>query len=138
MSAPKPAGGYRFEGTVVLVPARVAAWLARHTDLKKVRVAARGTDPELYAVLHDLYVAGLEWRTSATGSGEVAHPEEAAPSKWVSTTQAAELVGISSRAVRLAVAEQRLPAQQVAGRWRIAREDVEQYKAARAQAGRGS
>lgn len=138
MNAPKPAGGYRFEGTVVLVPARVAAWLARYTELSKVRIASRGTDPEVYAVLHDLHRAALEWRTSSTGSPRAAIAEEAAPLSWVGTTQAAQLLGITPRAVRLAIAETRLPARQIAGRWRIAREDIVQYKAARAQTGRNS
>lgn len=139
MGEPKPPGAYLHgdgPACVVIVPARVAAWLATRTNLRNVRISARGTDPEVYAVLHDLHRAALAWRTSAAGSVDAPVPEEPRPSEWGSTTQAAGLLGITDRAVRLAVREGRLPAQQVAGRWRVTREDVEHYRAARAAAGR--
>lgn len=117
---------------IVIVPARVASWLATRTRLSEVRISARGTDPEVYAVLAALHRAALAWRTSVTGSENPPHPEAPAQSKWMSTTQAGGLLGITDRAVRLAITEDRLPAQQVAGRWRITREDVEHYRAARA------
>lgn len=135
MGEAKPPGAYRHgeaASCIVIVPARVAAWLATRTDLKSVRISARGADPEVYAVLHDLHRAALEWRASVTGSAAAPEPEVGAPSKWVSTTKAADLLGITDRAVRLAISERRLPAQQVDGRWRIDREDVEHYRAARA------
>jgi len=117
---------------IVIVPARVAAWLDTRTRLSEVRISARGTDPEVYAVLAALHRGAIAWRTSVTGSENPPHPEVLALSKWMSTTQAGGLLGITDRAVRLAIAEDRLPAQQVAGRWRITREDVEHYRAARA------
>ena len=117
---------------IVIVPARVASWLATRTRLSEVRISARGADPEVYAVLAALHRAALAWRTSVTGSENPPHPEVRALSEWMSTTQAGGLLGITDRAVRLAIAEDRLPAQQVAGRWRITREDVEHYRAARA------
>lgn len=134
MSAAKPPGGYRFganSDAVVLVPARIAAWLTANTGLSKVRVTARGTDPELYAVLHDLYVAALEWRASVTGSTSPPEPEATALSKWMTTTEVAGQLNITDRAVRLAIAEGRLKAEQTEGRWRIARENFEHYRQAR-------
>jgi excisionase family DNA binding protein len=50
----------------------------------------------------------------------------------MSTTQAAHLLGITDRGVRSAIAAERLAAQRVDGRWQVAREDVEHYRAARA------
>ena len=116
---------------IVIVPARVAAWLATRTRLSEVRISARGTDPEVYAVLAALHRGALGWRASVTGSEAPPPPEVPSPSRWMSTTQASGLLGITDRAVRLAISEGRLPAQQVAGRWRITREDVEHYRAAR-------
>ena len=135
MGEQRPLGGYRFgdgRDAFVIVPARVAAWLARHTDLSTVRVSARGTDPEVYGVLHDLHAAALTWRSSATGSEQAPEPEATTRSSWLSTTQAAGQLGITDRAVRLAIRQGRLPAEQVDGRWRISKEDVEHYRAARA------
>jgi excisionase family DNA binding protein len=119
-------------GEVVVVPARVAAWLGRHAQLDRLRTQIRGADAEVDSVLVALAVAGAYWRTSATGSACAPEAEVGALSPWVSTTQAADLLGIGSRAVRLAIAETRLPAERVDGRWRIAREDIEHYRAARA------
>jgi excisionase family DNA binding protein len=122
------------DGPVVVVPARVAAWLCQRAQLDRIRADIRGLDPEVDSVLVALTVAAMQWRTSATGSTQAPEPEAAAQSPWVSSTQAADLLGITARAVRLAIGEQRLPAEQVDGRWRIAREDVEHYRASRSAA----
>ncbi len=45
---------------------------------------------------------------------------------------AADILYITDRAVRLAIAEKRLPATQVNGRYRIAREDIQHFAAAKA------
>ncbi|MDP9442939.1 MAG: helix-turn-helix domain-containing protein [Actinomycetota bacterium] len=119
-------------GEVVVVPARVAAWLTRYAGLERLRAEVRGADAEVDSVLVALALAAFAWRSSATGSGLASAPEVAAPCAWMSTTQAARLLGITDRGVRLAIAAERLPAQWVDGRWRVAREDVEHYRAARA------
>lgn len=135
VSAPRYRGPEQYVhggGAVVVVPARVASWLLRHAQLDRVRAEVRGADPEVDAVLVALTVSGLHWRTAATGSDVAPEPEVGAPSQWMSTTQASDSLGITDRAVRLAIRDQRLPAEQVGGRWRISREDVEHYRAARA------
>lgn len=120
-------------GPAVMVPARVAAWLDVHAKLSSLRVRTRGSDSEVDAVLVALRVAALEWRTSATGSEVEPEPEvRRESSQWLSTGQAAGLLGMSARGVRLAISEGRLEAQQVAGRYRISRANVEHYRAARA------
>jgi excisionase family DNA binding protein len=103
----------------------------RYGGLERLRTEVRGNDGEVDSVLVALAVAAHHWRASATGSTVAPEPEVAARSAWVSTTQAADLLDISSRAVRLAIDEQRLPAERVDGRWRIAREEVEHYRAGR-------
>lgn len=116
---------------IVIVPARVAAWIASRTELRGARISARGDDPEVYAVLAALHRAALTWRTSATGSPTPPPPEVTTPSKWMSTSQAAQRLGVTDRAIRNAISSGRLPAQSVDGRWRITREDIEHYRAAR-------
>lgn len=134
MGEAKPPGAYLHgdgPACIVIVPARIANWLATRTNLSEVRINSRGTDPEVYAVLAALHRAGLAWRTSATGSSAPAEPEAATPSKWMSTTQAALQLGVTDRAIRLAIGQHRLPAENLDGRWRITREDLEHYRAAR-------
>ena len=120
------------EGPVVMVPARIAAVLERHADLTGLRVRTRGVDPEASAVLEALRFAALAWRGSATGTEDDTTPEPAATLKWLSTRQAADLLGIGPRAVVKAIAEGRLPSTKVGDRHRVSREDVEHYRAARA------
>nr|WP_254451152.1 excisionase family DNA-binding protein [Aeromicrobium stalagmiti] len=50
----------------------------------------------------------------------------------MSTGQVASQLGITDRAVRLAIARSALKATEVGGRYRITREDMEHYRAARA------
>lgn len=135
MSEAKPPAAYLHgdgPDAVVIVPARVAAWLATRTNLSKVRISARGTDPEVYAVLAALHRGGLQWQTRASGSEQRKEPEATPPSKWVSTSKAADLLGITDRAVRLAIEEHRLPAEKHGRAWRIARTDIEHYRATQA------
>ncbi len=117
-------------GDIVVLPARVAAWLAHHVRLQELRTRFRGADAEVDAVLVAITLAALHWRTSGTGS-ETATKPEVGPG-WLSSDRAGSLLGISSRAVRLAIAEGRLEADLVDGRWRITREAFDKFKAARA------
>jgi hypothetical protein len=91
-------------GSVVVVPARVAAWLDNH-GLSGLRVNAREADPEVDAILAALHLASLSWRTSVSAepASEVAGTRaEAAPRlTWMNSNQAADRLGITSRGVRL-------------------------------------
>ncbi|WP_157417546.1 helix-turn-helix domain-containing protein [Nocardioides sp. Iso805N] len=121
------------DGPAVLVPARIAAILERHADLTALRVRTRGVDPEASAVLEALRVAAMTWRGSATGTEGAPKPEPAQDSnQWLSTGEAADLAGVTSRAIRKAIEGGRLQATEIGGRYRISREDLEQFKAARA------
>jgi excisionase family DNA binding protein len=121
------------DGPAVVLSARTAAWLERHAGLTSLRVRVRGTDPAISRELEEVRRAGMLWCASATGSPVAPEPELAAPSKqWLSTGQVAELLNVTDRAVRLACASGRLEAVQVAGRYRITREAIAHYRAARA------
>lgn len=130
---PPAAYVHGIDAPVVVIPARVCAWLERHARLNEVRIRERSSDPEVDAVLVALRLAALTWRTTATGSPVAAKPEAASElNQWLSTTQAADILYITDRAVRLAISEKRLPATLVNGRWRITREDIQHFAAANA------
>lgn len=140
MEPRRPPGGYLhgFDGPVVVVPARVAALLMRRCGLEDYHREHRGEDAELDTVLVDLKTAGMAWRVAhqvATDSGsvlaEVAQQRSGSP-RQLSTAQAARSLGITDRAVRLAIAAGRLPAEWVGGRYVLAPEDVEHFRARRA------
>lgn len=116
---------------IVVVPARAAAWLYRKCDLDALRIEMRGTDPEISNVLVALKVAGLSWAASATGREPATKAEVERTSKSVGTATAAQLLKITQRAVGLAIAEHRLPATKIDGRWTIAREDLEHFRSRR-------
>jgi excisionase family DNA binding protein len=115
----------------VIVPQRVAAWLERHAQLGRLRIDVRGADAEVDNVLTALRLAAMAWRDSACGT-DARNLTEVEPLSVLSTVQAAGELGITDRAVRLAIQEGRLTGQQVSGRWQISREDLEHYRAARA------
>ncbi len=130
----KPPGSYVF-GTGadqhVIVPARVAAILFRRAGLADYHRQNRGIDPELDSLLVALREAGREWVASVSGSEPRKAAEPESLSSRVSAREAADLLGVTDRAVRLACTQGRIPAEQVDGRWLIDREDVEHYRAAR-------
>jgi excisionase family DNA binding protein len=115
-----------------LLPGRIAALIYRRTNLGQVRTEVRGIDAEADAALMALHIAALKWRGSATGTTEAAQPELGPISGWLSTGEAAGLLGVTPRAVVKAIARGKLPAERLGGRHRISREDLEQYRAGRA------
>ncbi|WP_222267415.1 helix-turn-helix domain-containing protein [Modestobacter marinus] len=110
---------------VVAVPAPVAADLValvreRHRQL-------RGLDPLRDAVLAALIIGAEVWRQQV-GTNAAPTPEPAPRSPVMTATRAADVLGISDRAVRKACAAGRLDAELVDGQWRITRASVEAYE----------
>jgi len=127
----RPAGAYLHIGPCVVIPPAVAAWLLSATDLPRLRVALRGEDPQRDAVLLALTHCANLWRTSTTsaapsagGSALVVEAEAAPPLEYMNTSRAADELGITTRGVRLALEQGRIPATRVDGRWRIDPADV--------------
>ncbi|MFS4506918.1 helix-turn-helix domain-containing protein [Clavibacter sp. Sh2141] len=114
---------------IVIVPGRVAAILERFARLDAFRTQVRGQDSELDAVLIDFHAAAVAWRSTEVGTSEAPEPEPIG--EWVSTGEAARLLHRTSRGIRKAITERRLPAQLVDGRYRIAREDIAHERARR-------
>lgn len=114
---------------VVIVPQRVCAYLAARAGLEDFRLQHRGRDEEVDQVLLAMHVAALAWRGTATGTRKAAAPELDANSGWLTTQQAANHLGITSRGVRKAINNSLLPAtRSPEGHWRIRREDLEHYR----------
>ncbi|MGW3854732.1 helix-turn-helix domain-containing protein [Micromonospora arida] len=133
---PPAAYVHGLDGPTVVVPGRVAAWLERHANLRQIRTGHRGADPEVDSVLVALAVAAAAWRqqtgvSSDHGTDQRKQPEHESESR-LTTTQAANLLNITDRGVRAAIARHRLNAQRVGDQWLIDREDLEHFRAGRA------
>lgn len=128
MTAPRAWADY-LHGPGVFVPCSVAAWLNDRYRLDLVRGQVRGTDPDVDAVLMAITQAAKAWRLTDYGSIPGLLPEP--DGQWISTRKAAGILGVSDRAVRAAIATRKLPAEQVDGRWRIQRHDIDNYRTAR-------
>ena len=118
---------------VVIVPARIAAWLHQQLPLDRLRTEMRGADPEIDHVLIGLSVAGFNWRSSVVGTSPRNGAELKPRSPWLTASEAADQLGVTVRAVTKACRAGRLPAQWTAGRWSVSREDLEHYRTARQQ-----
>jgi excisionase family DNA binding protein len=118
-------------GPIIIVTARVAAYLNRHAGLDEYRRATRGADAEVDLALQGFRMLDMWWRESATGTKKAPEPELDASFEWLSTTQAGTQLGVTDRAIRKAIDEGRLKALRVDDRWRISRTDFEHYRAGR-------
>jgi hypothetical protein len=134
----RPAGAYLHSGPCVVVPPAVAAWLLSATNLATLRVASRGEDPQRDAVLIALTHCANLWRTSTTsaatsagGSAPVVEAEVAPPLEPMTTSRAADVLGITDRGVRLACNQGRIPATRVDGRWQLHPAGVAAYRRTR-------
>ncbi len=90
------------------------------------RVALRDTDAEAYQVLAALRIAALHYGAgSANGTRSAgAQPGRQDLEQWLTTSEAAEMQGVTDRAIRKWIATGRLPAKRHAGRWLISRNDL--------------
>ena len=102
------------------------AWAVR-----ELRVRARDRDLQLYEVMKAIW--DLADEMSSLGRKLAPKPDTTASSgsdkPTVSTTQAAEILGIDDRSVRRAIDENRLAATKPDGiRWRITLDELDRYK----------
>jgi excisionase family DNA binding protein len=125
------------DGPVAVLPGQVCAVLNRLLGLDKVRVQVRGQNRQLDHALLAIKLAGTAF-TASSGTGTVLAPQPEPMSQspkqqndTVSTTTAATILAVSDRAVRKAIAEKRLTATKVEGRYRITRDDLADYAATR-------
>lgn len=133
MSAARPPEHlvHGLDGAVVIISGRICSYLNHYAGLEDFRCSVRGQDPELDNALVAMSVAAMQWRSSATGTHQATGGELPTDSEWLSTTQVAERLWMSSRGVRKAITDGRLIAEEVAGRYRISPEALAHYKASK-------
>ncbi|WP_068153509.1 helix-turn-helix domain-containing protein [Rhodococcoides corynebacterioides] len=139
----RPAGAYvhGIDGPVVLVPARVAAWIEANTSIEALRVAARGTDTEVDAVLLALHEAALRSRSSgserkhltcdASADAEIRLQTPTTHGDLVellSTPETATVTGLSDRAIRYAITSGQLSGIRRGAKWFVRRSDAERFR----------
>jgi excisionase family DNA binding protein len=106
----------------VVVPPRIAAFLEKEADVTgNRRMAMRDSDPLAYEVLAALHLAALHHRSGSGTKLVEPHRRTQELDAWVTTSAAAEQLGVSDRAVRKWIAAQKLPAMRHGGRWLINR-----------------
>lgn len=118
------------EGPGAHLPARVCRVLQHELgrELLALRVRARGVDQEVaYAVMAIQQASAAVVPVEEQVSGFV---EEVTGDLYMSTTEVADRLRISRRAVGQAIARGRLPATKVGRAWRVRSTDVQNYRAA--------
>lgn len=120
---------YQLPDGSVVIPPRIARDLDTKAGMAyELRIALRATDPEGYAVLEALHLAGLRWKNRAkkpsrlSGSGQPIAPgrnhiEKSAT--WMTTSDVAALVGVDDRTVRRWARKKRIPAARPGRQWLI-------------------
>lgn len=124
------------DGHVVVLDGRICAELNK-AGLDRLRGQVRGRDAQLYQVLLAIRLVALSGESSSCGTQIAPLPEPESCSQQqlkntVSTTTAANVLGITDRAIRRAIAEKRLTAtQDDGGRYRITHDDLAAFAAQR-------
>lgn len=119
------------DASVVVVPARAAAWLIQRAGLRGLRIEARGHDQEIDAVLMALMIAGLKWADDVNGSSSRKPAEIVSPSEWMNTEEVATVLNLTSSRVRQELRDGRLQGEKRGNGWQIHRTELEHYRATR-------
>lgn len=123
-------------GSAVVISAETAYYLERICKVAALRQRLRdGRHPLVSQELLDLRTVAMSFDPASLPADAAvgSDPAEVA-TEWLSVAEAADLLGMGQRGVRLACQQDRLDAEQVGGRWQISREAVHNFRAARAAA----
>src|SRR5690349_18536612 len=101
---------YATDGPVCIVPPRIALILEQQGRLDEFRLAQRGRDPELDAVLYALHTTAMRFDTTTSVGGCPPAPAPTPPSSSALMTAAevADCEGCTAHNVRLARRQGRL------------------------------
>ena len=120
-----------YEVPTVTLPWAAAFFLCRELPVERLAREVRGAQPTLDRAFRDLLLAAQlfsDGRGASDSGSSRAPAAEAPPSSIyddeIGTGEAADLLAITDRAVRLALKAGRLPGRYVDGRWRLRRRDV--------------
>ncbi|MEZ0382167.1 helix-turn-helix domain-containing protein [Mycobacterium sp. pW045] len=104
----------------VMVPPRIAHWLETQAGLTADRrINLRAADPAAYEVLAALHLSALSHRSGSGTKPAAAQPKPQESNPWMTTTQAAEQLGVTDRAIRKWCRNGRIPAKRHGCRWLI-------------------
>lgn len=104
----------------VLVPPRIAAFLEHRAGLTgERRILLRDTDPAAYEVLAALHLAALAHRSGDGTKDAEPQPNQPHWTQWLTTSQAAQQVGVTDRCIRKWIRHNKLPATRHGDRWLI-------------------
>ena len=88
--------------------------------------------PEASAVLEDLRAAAMSWRGFPETETVIdSQRKPGTDSTWLSSGQAAAMAKVSRQAIGNAIRQKRLPATKINGRYKISRQDLDQWRATR-------
>lgn len=110
----------RLTGDGVIISGRMAQWLEQQVRMTADRrIRLRHNDPEAYENLTALHLAALR---SESGTNQAA-PQANSPNldMWMSTSEAADAVGVTDRCIRKWCEDGQLGAIKSGGRWLINR-----------------
>ena len=107
------------DGSVIISP-RMARWLEKQSGMTADRrIRLRHSDPDAYVALAALHLAAIG---SAYGTNQsAAQPHTAESNTWMSTGEAADALGVTTRCIRKRCETGTLPAIRSGGRWLINR-----------------
>lgn len=117
---------------VVILDGRDAAMLWMAGNLDDLRIRSR-PNAALYALLHDIYSAGLAWHVSVNGSKQQisAEIEEPGSKQFVTVKEIARRIGMNPRTVRNDITKGLLKATKTDREWITTPEAAEAYIAGR-------
>jgi excisionase family DNA binding protein len=113
---------------LVLVPGWIAAIIEGRTNIAALRVQLRGINPVASAVLEDLRVAAARSSVSERETAQDTDGKPATRSLWLSTTEAAEELGLKRQSIGKAIRAGRLHATKINGSYRISRDNLRHYQ----------
>lgn len=113
-----------FPEPILILTGRLAHKISQAVNLKPARQASM--DPEVRNALIGIELLARQFASSEVGtSGRV--NEEPGEELLLTTTQAAEIAGVTGRAIRKAIAENRLEAQMTGTNYLIRRASLRAY-----------
>lgn len=118
-----------FDGVTAVISGRAARRLYYFARLDVVAERVAGKDPELDRALETIRIAGERWARAEAGTDTAPSPEPRR--EWVSTKEAAGMLGMTDRGVRKACSAGRLVADGSSGAWLIHREAIAHFRAER-------
>lgn len=132
----RPAREYLLPGNAAWLPGWAAAAIDSRVDLARLRAAVddRSVVEVLLAIQRIAAVHRAEAAGSAAGTGpgsgvgSIGASEPSEEGRLLGVGECARLVGITDRAVRGAIARDRLPARTVGGRWVVTVADAERFR----------